>query len=179
MQHGTEVPLAYNTTITFKDKPTNLVFYSNSEKTEALIIENEKYLNVSGFFSLEDYKKRYVPIYWEWKYMTGNTQEEIFENDLIDVKFNGKTMSMKIETTGEQVTEKPIGRHVVTFNANGGIFPKYGNTRIATKQVMNGEQYGETPIPTREGYRFAGWSTTEETSESEDNVNLYALWTEI
>lgn len=171
--------LAYDAIVTFTNKPTNLILYSNSEKTKAIITENEKYLNLSGFFSSEDNKKRYIPIYWEWKFTTGNKQEEIKENDIIDSGFYGKIMSMQIETTGENVTERPPGKYVVTFNANGGIFPKYGNTRIATKQVMNKEQYGEEPIPTREGYRFVGWSTVREGSGMEDNISLYALWNPI
>ena len=178
-QHGTEVPLWYDAKIAFTNKPTNLIFYSDREKTKAIIMENDKYINLGGFFSLEDNKKRNMPIYWEWKFETGDTQEEIYKNDLIDSSFMGEKMSMQIETTGKQVTEKPTGKHVIMYNANGGVFSKYGNAKITTKQVVNDEQRGETPIPTRDGYRFVGWSTVEDVSEIEDSINLYALWTEI
>lgn len=158
MQHGTETLLAYDTTITFTNKPTNLIFYSNSDKTEAIVIENERYLNLNGFFSLDDNKKRDIPIYWEWKLESGVTQEEIDANDLIDSEFMGKTMSMQIATTGKQVTENPTGKYAVTFDANGGTLPSYGNTSQATKQVTYGETYGNLPTPTREGYTFMGWN---------------------
>ena len=49
MQRGTEVPLEYSIETTISNKPTNLVFYANNEKTEALIIENEKYLYFNGY----------------------------------------------------------------------------------------------------------------------------------
>ena len=155
---GTETLIAYDTTITFTNKPTNLIFYSNSEKTEAIIVENERYLNLNGFFSLEDNKKRDIPIYWEWKLESGNTPEEIENNDEIDTTFMGKTMSMQIATTGRQVMENPTGKYAVTFDANGGILPEYGNVSQATKQVTYGEAYGDLPVPTREGYTFKGWN---------------------
>ncbi|MBR2744500.1 MAG: InlB B-repeat-containing protein [Clostridia bacterium] len=179
MQRGTQVPLEYNIETTLTNKPTNLVFYSNSEKTEALIIENEKNLNFNGYFSLASYKKRYIPIYWEWKFETGDTQEEIRKNNVIDTSFMTKTMSMEIDATGEQVTQKSAGNYRARFNANGGVFPQYGNAKTTTRQVINGEQYGDVPTPTREGYRFVGWSVARNASMNDDNLNVYAIWAEI
>ncbi len=169
---GTEVLISYDTTITFTNKPTNLIFYSNSQKTEALIVENERYLNLNGFFSLTDNKKRDIPIYWEWKLESGNTQEEIDANDLVDSSFMGKTMSMQIATTGKQVLENPTEKYTVTFDANGGTLTQYGNVGQATKQVTYGEAYGALPTPTREGYTFAGWN-----GKNLYNINNVPTWT--
>lgn len=143
------------------------MFYSNSEKTEKILVD-EGGLNFKGSFSAEDNKKRDIPVFWEWKYETGDTPKKIAENDVIDTSFGGKTMSMHIETTGKQIIEKSTTKYGVTFYANGGAFSESENTGIKNLQVINGEPSGELPIPTRNGYKFAGWATIEAVSEFED-----------
>ena len=54
--------------------------------------------------------------------------------------------------------------YTITFNANGGSVSQ------ATKFVVNGEKYGELPIPTRTGYTFNGWFTG---SATNDNSKAY------
>lgn len=70
----------------------------------------------------------------------------------------------------------------VTFNANGGVVD------TPNKEVIFEENYGELPVPVKEGFEFAGWftdveggvivtDTTQVTTEY--SHGLYAHWTEI
>ena len=63
-----------------------------------------------------------------------------------DNTFMNKVFTAKI------VVEALQKRNVVTFDANGGTVP------IERKNVEYGEDYGELPTPTREGYEFLGWN---------------------
>lgn len=67
----------------------------------------------------------------------------------------------------------------VTFNANGG---ECSTEKIIVKY---NEIYGELPIPTKDGYRFIGWYTSESSGnlieadsvvDITDNQTLYARW---
>lgn len=118
---GTETLLTYETKMTFTNKPKNLKFYSDSNKTQELVVENETYLAFNGFMSLEDNKKRDIPIYWDWTLETGSSQKEIYENDLIDSEFMGRTMSMKIAVNGTQVMSDPYTDVVASTTINGKI----------------------------------------------------------
>ena len=55
---GTETLLTYETKMTLTNKPKNLKFYWDSNKTQEIIVENETYLALNGFMSLSDNKKR-------------------------------------------------------------------------------------------------------------------------
>lgn len=67
----------------------------------------------------------------------------------------------------------------LTFDANGGTSSE------TTRSIAYGERYGQLPVPTKEGYTFAGWYTalkdgkkvTEATVMSDSNVVVYAIWT--
>lgn len=73
------------------------------------------------------------------------------------------------------------GIYTVSFDpAGGSVSPQ-------SKTVNAGGAYGDLPVPTREGYNFAGWYTAKEggtkvTAESAVNINapqtLYARWQE-
>lgn len=72
----------------------------------------------------------------------------------------------------------------VTFDANGGKLEE----AKATKDVNNGEKYGELPVPTRNDQAFLGWFTDKEEGEevTADTVvdiikdqTLYAHWGDI
>lgn len=129
--------------------------------------------------SLTDNKVREIPIYWIWKLETGETENEIYLNDLEDSKFIGKIMSMQIAVTGKQVLEKP--KYIVAFDVNGG-----NAMEQSTKQVEAELQLGTLPTPTRTGYAFVGWFTkpedgsqiTENTIMQFNNVTYYAHWNE-
>ncbi|MBR1496270.1 MAG: InlB B-repeat-containing protein [Oscillospiraceae bacterium] len=69
--------------------------------------------------------------------------------------------------------------YTVTFDPNGGTVGK------GSAEVTTGEAYGELPVPTRSGYRFAGWYTGVEggtkvegttVSTLSDSQTLYARW---
>lgn len=61
---------------------------------------------LSGTISTnEENKTRTFQINWEWKYETGNTKEEIYQNDLIDTEDmnNISQYNFTICVSGEQV----------------------------------------------------------------------------
>ena len=122
--------LTYDTIITFTNKPTNLNFYSDSQRTQPIIIENNRYMNFNGFMSLTDNKKIDIPVYWEWPLETGNTEQEIEDNDVEDTTFIGKTMSMQIATTGRQVMENPYENAVASTTING-VVTRYNSVQDA------------------------------------------------
>lgn len=71
----------------------------------------------------------------------------------------------------------------VTFDPNGGTLAEADRTR----SLMTGEPYGTLPVPSYEGYDFAGWYTEQNGGtkiESDTTVTvagtqtLYAHWTE-
>ena len=71
--------------------------------------------------------------------------------------------------------------YTITFNPNGG------SCSTASKKVTYAQQYGTLPTPTRAGYTFAGWFTTQTTGGKQvfsstvcyatGNYTLYARWT--
>ena len=74
-------------------------------------------------------------------------------------------------------TKKSSKKFTVTFDANNGsVAPNF-------KDVTYGEAYGELPVPTRDGYNFAGWfdnkgrNVTADTIYAVDgNTTLTAKW---
>ena len=70
----------------------------------------------------------------------------------------GDSITLGIEATGKQVMEDTTTQYNVTFDLNGGTLANHGDSTQITKQVTYGETYGTLPIPTREGYTFAGWN---------------------
>ena len=73
--------------------------------------------------------------------------------------------------------------YIVSFDAQGGTVSQ------ASKTVTKGDAYGTLPIPTRDGYAFAGWYTdangagtavtSSTTVTTASNHTLYAKWTAI
>lgn len=161
---GTEVSLVYDINIDIDNGnnekfPKNLIFYSDAEMKNA-IYHGDNSLNLNGFIAHNDDNKiKKQTIYWKWDFETGQTQEEKHSNDIADSFWMGKSVSLAINVTGKQVNENPSNnQYAVTFDANGGTLQGYGNSSQMTKYVNYGDKYGELPVPTREGYRFAGWN---------------------
>lgn len=101
---GSEVGIKYN--IVFSDeanKPTNLKFiYEDQEYDSIQDLEN----NLSGVINAnEENKTKTLNIGWKWDYETGQEEEEIAANDLIDTKDAEKLQNytFKVSVTGTQV----------------------------------------------------------------------------
>ncbi|MBR3157306.1 InlB B-repeat-containing protein [Candidatus Saccharibacteria bacterium] len=58
---------------------------------------------------------------------------------------------------------------IVTFDANGGTTPSF-----TEKQVVPGQDYGELPTTSREGYEFAGWNHNEDSYVYVDYIQFRA-----
>ena len=65
-------------------------------------------------------------------------------------------------------------------------FAVNGGAEIAAAEVKKGEEYS-LPVPTREGYEFEGWYTTEDLSgdpvekigDAKENLTFYAKWAKV
>lgn len=154
---GTQVSLQYDIDMTIEQIPENLMFYSNEEMTNALYKENGK-INLNGYFGADNENKTETKtLYWQWKYETGSTQEEINVNDELDSKWMDKKIILGIEATGKQIANDTEKQYTATFDLNGGSLANYDGVTQVTKKVKYGEPYGEMPVPVREGYTFKGW----------------------
>lgn len=102
--------------------------------------------------------------------------------------YTAKTGGTKVSSTTKatasctmyaQWTKSTGKTYTITLNANGG------RVSPSTKKVAQNENYGELPVPTRDGYLFDGWYTsrtggtevTEDTRATADRT-VYAHWTE-
>ena len=141
--------------------------------TNAIYKENGT-IHLEGYFGAnENNKTETKTLYWQWAMETGSTQAEIDRNDLLDSAWMGDRIILGIQATGRQVMEENStdGQYAVTFDANGGTLQGYGNASQTTKMVTYGESYGELLTPTREGYRFVGWSRN--LADEIDEQNYY------
>ncbi len=144
--------------------PKNLIFYSDESMQNALY-HTENAIKLNGFISYNDSEKKdTIPIYWKWAYQTGATDMEMEENDVLDSAWMGRTVDplvLKIvarQVNTNQNENQMTNQYAVTLDANGGTIQGYGNAKQVTKNVINGQQYGDLPTPVREGYKFVGWT---------------------
>lgn len=88
---GSDVGIFYSINFTNEqNKPKNLKFIYNNVQYNSI---TELTQVLSGVINAnEAEKKKTFLIKWEWKYQTGNTNEEIASNDKIDTN-DGKTIS--------------------------------------------------------------------------------------
>ena len=100
-----EVGINYNITFTEEEnKPSNLKFFYNEQEYSSIKDLEE---DLSGTIDANDEKgkSRTLNIKWEWPYETGETEEEIKANDLIDTKdgTNIENYTFDVIVTGTQV----------------------------------------------------------------------------
>jgi uncharacterized repeat protein (TIGR02543 family) len=101
--------------------------------------------------------------------------------------YTDPTDGTKISTSSTVTSSHTIYAHwtakglVVTYNVNGG-----NTLTTSTKNVTFGSTYGVLPTPSRTGYTFADWYTTENggtvinsstTVSNANNHTIYAHWT--
>ena len=107
--------------------------------------------------------------------VSGNvyTYGDITGQTYLDIT-NGSIISL----TQDEFSEYIKGAFNVTFDANGGDVDE------TTRVVFCGTEIGTLPIPTRTGYDFDGWYTSDDTQIFEDStiatakdLILYAKWT--
>ena len=99
-----EVDLEYHiNSVEEINKPHNLKFIFKEKEYETFKQMEEV---LSGTISVDEKEKtRTFQINWEWKYETGNTEEEIIKNDLLDTEDmnNIKRYNFVICVSGEQI----------------------------------------------------------------------------
>lgn len=104
---GTEVALKYLIELSnIANKPTNLHFYSDEACTQQIDASAGTSASYSGYIAQGDTGTTHnVTIYWEWKYETGTTADEIAANDQIDTTEGtaAKQVTFDLKITGTQV----------------------------------------------------------------------------
>ena len=103
---GTETMLKYTIDVTLENAPRNIKFYSDSEKTQELTIDNNVFTEI-GYMTIDEVDEiKTETIYWDWPYETGENETEIGTNDIEDTEDAGKEVTMQISVTGTQVYEE-------------------------------------------------------------------------
>lgn len=150
--------------VMFTSENTNLSVYGEStfysQKGDA-ILSRDLTLN-----SIED------ELYSQF-HMNGNVLVcgEVTDNGNLSF-ISGQVVSI----SEDEFTKYLKGTYIVSFDPNGGIVD------IDSKTVFFGSEYGELPVPTREGCEFLGWyqGDTQITSDmilsEAENVTLKARW---
>ena len=88
---------------------------------------------------------------------------------------------VKLDQNETLVAHWTANEYNIEFHANGGTIESTGD-----KVVTFDQEFGELPVPEREGYVFLGWYSDEEltkeikanTTMTEETNDLYAKWTE-
>ena len=131
--------LQYDLNINIENCPTNLKFYSDSQKTQEIeTIRNGTgndgdpkiaSIHITRYVDKDSHREFDESIYWEWKYES-TPGEEISDADLIDTEDLGKTVTAFIDVTGFEILEIPdgnipgesfINKESVTFTGNNYI----------------------------------------------------------
>jgi len=138
---GTETKLDYTIDVIFTNKPTNMKFYLDENKSEEIVVNNN-ILTKAGYMSLEDVENiRTETIYWDWPFETGNTEQEIINNDIIDTEDEGKETTMQITVTGTEVLGKTVSQTSMQVSApSDGTNYQVGET-ITIKANFSGDVY--------------------------------------
>ena len=134
---GTESILTYEISIGFSNKPTNLKFYSDEAMQNEITLDNNGRLVLSEFLSLTDVN--YIQpniIYWNWALETGNTEQEIEQNDLLDSQFIGKTLTMAITVTGTQALDYTMAQNAASTTIDN-VTTEYATLQEAITAVGN------------------------------------------
>ena len=122
---GSNVAYRYDINVTVNNCPKNLEFYSDSEHTQLITTTRtpanpQPQDNKTATFTISKYvplnrvnEEHQETVYWEWKYETGTTDNEILANDLMDSADMEKTVTMTIVAVGSQAQGQPQGIAVV------------------------------------------------------------------
>ena len=138
----------------------NLVIYSETPHY-ATTDEN-------GYFYVEGLEVGTHEIYYVGEVDATELTKEEVKNVAID-KTEVTTSSKKIEfETGHKIVESTIEK---TNNATYEIsFDTDGGSSISNKTVTKNSEYGELPEPTKTGYTFVGWKTSEGKKVTESSI---------
>ncbi len=122
---GSNVAYRYDINVTVNNCPKNLEFYSDSEHTQLITTTRtpanpQPQDNKTATFTISKYvplnrvnEEHQETVYWEWKYETGTTDNEILANDLMDSADMEKQVTMTIVAVGSQAQGQPQGIAVV------------------------------------------------------------------
>lgn len=128
---GSEVAINYIINADFENNPVNMHFYLDENHTVELPIEDGK-LVINDFIPLAEIdNEKIIRIYWNWPSETGNTEKEIYENDLLDSESMGKTITANVTVTGIQTKPETSKSNYTAYyyleNANDNNFTLYSS----------------------------------------------------
>ncbi len=91
--NGSGVDIDYSITFSSAELPSNMKFYTDSNKTFVADFQNG--YTITGNLT-KNSDKSYV-IYWEWPYDSGEKNDD-------DIKYQGKSFSISVTAQGKQVS---------------------------------------------------------------------------
>lgn len=128
---GSEVAINYIINANIENQPVNMHFYLDENHTVELPIEDGKFV-INDFIPLAEINnEKIIRIYWNWPKETGNTEKEIYENDIIDSESMGKTITANVTVTGIQTQPEASKASYTAYyyleNANDNNFTLYSS----------------------------------------------------
>ncbi len=116
------------------------------------------------------------------EYMRGTVSDGVLMLQATVGNFQYYFKDGKIKDVGGKPDPQPTTKVTVTFDANGGSF---GGTSMQTLQVDKNSLIAAPDSPTRQNYKFGGWSKTKilgtnlwdfATDTVTEDTTLYAVW---
>ena len=110
-----------------------------------------------------------------WYTSLGNDGEQVNDGTVVELTRDQSLYARWVKD------DEDVATHKLTFNPNGGSVSE------TSRQVKNGEAYGQLPVPVWRGHTFLGWFTKYRTGEPvtestrvnlTKNTTLYAHWEE-
>ena len=117
------------------------------------------------------------------EYSVGNNHG--FSETFITSLYGTYTVEVSAINIGGGNSVTFLGAETIVITQPEVSFDSCGGTQCAPIKVVNGEGYGKLPVPTKEGYTFAGWYTEEDGGQEitgntlvvlENHQTLYAIW---
>ena len=110
---------------------------------------------------------------WVEGVIVGNVNQDYTTEQWPNVYTN-----ITVDVTGDFQNKSETETLIIEFNAGDG------NNNYSSKVYNSGDNYGDLPIPTREGYIFGGWykesnyqnEVTSNAIVDSENTTLYAKW---
>ena len=155
---GTETALTYVIEGTMENRPTNMKFYSDAERTLELIVLDGKF-SKGGYMKLDEVGSRTEKIYWEWPFETTTypviTDEKLADleinktefdalinekkfteaNDMLDTAESDMQVLMKVSVTGKQLNGNPVLADLVQV----GDYVNYNASSNGTKTFTSAD----------------------------------------
>lgn len=136
--NGSGTAVNYVININLENNPENMHFYLDENHSVELPVDNGN-ICINGVIPLSEIDEaKTIIIYWNWPIETGNTEEEIYENNIKDSEQMGKELIANVNVTGIQMNpsaaEASYTAYYYVENANDSGYTLY-TTKTYNKTI--------------------------------------------